>query len=100
MAVFTLTLNSPVKALELMLKVAVIPVALDTTLLIVMPGIGIIDAPARFSPLIETGSIPPCRPLFGVMEVSNGPDPVTVKVTALVGTDPTDTMTFREPTAA
>jgi hypothetical protein len=34
------------------------------------------------------------------MDVSNGPDPVTVNTTGFVDTDPTVTMMFREPTAA
>jgi hypothetical protein len=53
-AVFAVTLASPVWALELILNVAAIPVVLDTTLLTVMPGIGRIDAPARLSPLMNT----------------------------------------------
>jgi len=55
-----------------MVNVAVTCEALETTLLIVMPEMALMDPPARFDPARITFTVAPWVPLDGVIEVSVG----------------------------
>ena len=58
-----------------MANVAVMEPALVVTLLTVIPVGALIVAPDRFDPAIVTPTVPPCVPLFGVIDVSDGGAP-------------------------
>lgn len=81
-------------------KIAESTVALETTLLIVTPGIGFTEAPVKLVPLKNTVSDVPCLPLLGLMEDMDGPAPVTVNANGLLVLPPADTVMRREPIAA
>ena len=83
-----------------MSKIAVTAVALVTKLVIVMPGMELMDAPPKLIPRMDTCKLGPGLPLFGVKDVSNGPDPVIVNTSALLVPAAVFTVTLRGPLAA
>ena len=96
----TETFTGPTVAPAEISKIAVTNVALETTLLIVMPGMELKDAPVKLLPLKKTVSDVPCRPLLGLIEDIEGPEPVTVNVTGLLVLPPAETVTNRDPIVA
>ena len=94
------TFTAPTVAPTEISKIAVSAVALETTLLIVMPGLGLTDAPVKLVPLKKTVRDVPCLPLLGLSKEMDGPTPVTVNATGLLVLPPADTVTRREPIAA
>ena len=98
--VVTATFTGPTVAPTEISKIAVSTVALETTLLIVMPGMELKEAPVKLLPLTKTVREVPCLPLLGLIEDIEGPAPVTVNVTGLLVLPPAETVTNREPIAA
>lgn len=83
--VVTVTLLVPGAGALAMVNVAVTVVAVDATLLMVMPGIGFTVAPVKFVPVrVTVFIVVPRAPEAGLMVVSVGASEVTEKFTVLV----------------
>jgi len=73
-AVVTLTLAAPAAAVVAMLKVAVISVEFTTTMLVTVPAKPMLipTTETKLVPVSVTGTVAPCAPLLGVMEMRVG----------------------------
>ncbi len=101
--VVTVTLAAPVAALPAIVKVAVIWVALATLTLLTDTPLLLIFTVApemKLVPVSVTGTVLPCTPLFGLIEVRVGPVEVMVKVTALLVPADVVMVTLSAPGAA
>src|SRR6202030_2210411 len=101
--VVTVTFRAPVAALLAMANVAVICVALTTVVLLTVipaPLRPIVDPATKFVPVSVTGTLCPCTPLFGLIEVSVGGARFTVNGCAPLVPPEVVTVTFRAPVAA
>jgi hypothetical protein len=99
----TVTLRGPTAAVELIVKVVVIDVALttvtgptDTSLLPVET----VAPEVKLVPVSDTLTTAPCRPEAGLIDTSVGGAGTTVKVTALLVPAAVETVTFRGPGVA
>ena len=96
----TETFTGPTVAPTEISKIAVTNVELEATLLIVMPGMELKEAPVKLVPLTKTVRDVPCLPLLGIIEDIEGPAPVTVNDTGLLIMPPAETVTSRDPIVA
>ena len=98
--VVKVTLLAPTVALELITKLAVTVVSVAETPVTVMPEMLFTEAPVKYVPAKDTGTVAPCFPDPGLMPVSVGALVVTVKVTEPLEPPGPVTDTLRAPTAA
>ena len=98
--VLTVALTTPGAAPTEMSNVAATAVALEITLVIVIPGIGVTVAPARPVPLNRTTNDVPALAEAGLIEDNKGPAPAIVNTTGLLVLPPAVTVTERGPLAA
>ena len=82
--VVRVTFRGPVAALLAMVNVAVTCEAVEPMLLIEIPAMALIEAPARFDPARVTLTAVPRTPLDGVIEVNAGGGVLMVKEKALL----------------
>jgi hypothetical protein len=101
--VLTVTLAAPTVAFAAMLKVAVVWVEFTTlTLLTVTPALAIVtDAPdTKLDPVSVTGTLVPCVPLVGAMDVNVGAGGLIVNTAGALVPLEVETLTFVAPVAA
>jgi hypothetical protein len=99
----TVTVSAPVAALAAICNVAVICVALTTTTLPTVTPVPLtftVEPAPKFVPVSVTGTLVPCTPLVGLIEVSVGAPAFTVNVTPLLFSPPDVTVTVSPPVDA